>query len=131
MPDPKAEINPRLIPILKNDKPYMDGLQAFRVSNDGVLGARVIENGEIFIYKFIDVDGTLIVDKLAKKQKKVIKVTFGHLKKAIDLFIFKQRNDGPGTVKYNMFLLFENGIVLIQDILDRAEQTIVLDDTNT
>jgi hypothetical protein len=53
------------------------------------------------------------------------------LKKAIDLFIFKQRNDGPGTVKYNMFLLFENGIVLIQDILDRAEQTIVLDDTNT
>lgn len=113
MPDPKAEINPRLIPILKNDKPYTDGLQAFRVSNDGVLGALVVENGEIFIYKFIDSDGTLIVDKLAKKHKKVIKVTFGHLKKANDLFIFKQRNDGPAAVKYNMFLLFENGIVLI------------------
>lgn len=29
-----------------------------------------------------------------------------------------------------MYLLFENGIVLIQDIVDRAEQTIILDDTN-
>ena len=113
MPDPKAEINPRLIPILKNDKPCEANLQAFRVSNDGVLGALVLENGEIFIYNFIDSDGTLIIDKLAKRPKKVIIVTFGHLKKSIDLFIFKQRTDGPGALKYDMFLLFENGIVLI------------------
>lgn len=57
---------------------------------------------------------------MAKKQKKVIKVNFGHLKKAIDLFIFKQRAEN-GMLKYHMFLLFDNGIVLIQDILDRAE----------
>lgn len=44
---------------------------------------------EIFVYKFIDSEGNLIADKLAKKPKKVIKVTFGHLRKAIDLFIFK------------------------------------------
>lgn len=28
-----------------------------------------------------------------------------------------------------MYLLFENGIVLIQDIVDRADQIILLDDT--
>lgn len=32
-------------------------------------------------------------------------------------------------MKYHMYLLFENGIVLIQDIVDRADQTILLDDT--
>lgn len=53
-----------------------------------------MDNLEIFIYKFIDADGNLIIDKLAKKPKKVIKITFGHLKKAIDLFIFKQKQDG-------------------------------------
>jgi hypothetical protein len=49
---------------------------------------------EIFVYKFIDSEGNLITDKLAKKPKKVIKVTFGHLRKAIDLFIFKQKQEG-------------------------------------
>ena len=94
MPDPRAQNCPRHIPILKGDKLYLDQLQAVRVSNDGVLGALVLENMEIFVYKFIDSEGNLIADKLAKKPKKVIKVTFGHLRKAIDLFIFKQKLEG-------------------------------------
>ena len=83
---------------------------------------------EIFIYKFIEADN-LIPERVAKKPKKVIKVTFGHLRKAIDLFIFKQRIEQTGAIKYHMYLLFENGIVLIQDIENKAEQTILLDDT--
>ena len=98
------------------------------MSNDGVLGALVLENMEIFVYKFIDSEGNLIADKLAKKPKKIIKLSYGHLRKAIDLFIFKQKLEGQQP-KYHMYLLFENGIVLIQDIVDRAELTILLDDT--
>jgi hypothetical protein len=107
MPDPRAQNCPRHIPILKGDKLYLDALQAVRVSNDGVLGALVLENMElskaiseahkaleIFVYKFIDSEGNLIADKIAKKPKKVIKITFGHLRKAIDLFIFKQKLEG-------------------------------------
>lgn len=129
MPDPRAQFQPRHIPILKGDKPYVDELRAVRVSNDGVLGAIVLENMEIFIYKFIEADGNLTTEKKAKKPVKIIKVTFGHLRKVIDLFIFKQKQEKEGSPKYHMYLLFENGIVLIQDIADRADQTILLDDT--
>jgi hypothetical protein len=98
------------------------------VSNDGVLGALVLENLEIFIYKFIENDN-LISEKIAKKPKKVIKVTFGHLRKVIDLFIFKQKIEQTNVIKYHMYLLFENGIVLVHDIENKAEQVILLDDT--
>lgn len=56
-------------------------------------GALVLENLEILVYKFIDQDGNLLNEKLAKKPKKVHKVLYGHMRKCIDLFIFKQRND--------------------------------------
>lgn len=98
------------------------------MSNDGVLGALVLENLEIFIYKFIENDN-LISEKIAKKPKKVIKVTFGHLRKVIDLFIFKQKIEQTNVIKYHMYLLFENGIVLVHDIENKAEQVILLDDT--
>lgn len=51
---------------------------------------------------------------MAKKPKKIIKIKFGHLNKAIDLFIFRQKvGQSDANVKYNMYLLFENGIMLI------------------
>lgn len=84
---------------------------------------------EIFVYKFIEADGSLTSEKVAKKPKKIFKVTFGHLRKVIDLFIFKHKQEKDGASKYHMYILFENGIVLVQDIADRADQTILLDDT--
>ena len=53
-PDPRAQFQPKHIPIMKNDKPCVETLQAARISQDGVLGAFVFESKEIFVYKFID-----------------------------------------------------------------------------
>lgn len=129
IPDPRAQNQPRHIPVLVDGKPYDGGVQAVRVSADGFLGALVLETMEVLIYKFIESEGNLVTEKLAKKPKKTIKVTYGHFKKAIDLFIFKQKFEAQGTVKYHMYLLFENGILLIEDIVEQAKQTILLEDT--
>ena len=99
---------------MKGDKPCVETLQAARISQDGVLGAFVFENMEVFVYKFVDADLNLINEKVAKKPKKMIKVKFGHFRKAIDLFIFRQKvGMSEANIKYNMYLLFENGIMLI------------------
>ena len=110
-------------------KLYGSGVQAVRVSADGVLGGLVLETMEVLVYKFIESEGNLVADKIAKKPKKTIKITYGHFKKAIDLFIFKHKIESQGTFKYHMYLLFENGILLIEDIVEQAKQTILLEDT--
>ena len=73
--DPKAQKAPRHIVIMHNGRNYNDQLQAIRVSPDGVIGAVVLSNNEILVYRFMEKSGDLISEKIARKPIIVHKLT--------------------------------------------------------
>ena len=50
-----------------NNRGYNEPLQAIRVSPDGVIGAVVLQNNEIMIYRFMDKNNELIPEKISRK----------------------------------------------------------------
>mmetsp|Transcript_8897 Transcript_8897/g.6644 ORF Transcript_8897/g.6644 Transcript_8897/m.6644 type:complete len:119 (+) Transcript_8897:444-800(+) len=65
---------PRMIPVLYNNKPYLEEIKAFRVSRDGIMAACVLKSNEILIYRFFDAKGEFIPEKNAAKPVKVLKI---------------------------------------------------------
>mmetsp|Transcript_14535 Transcript_14535/g.14145 ORF Transcript_14535/g.14145 Transcript_14535/m.14145 type:complete len:97 (-) Transcript_14535:325-615(-) len=81
---------PRMIPIMINNKPFLDDIKAFRVSQDGVMAALVMKNNEILIYRFFDSKGDFVSEKNAQKPVKTLKIKEAQYQDVIDLFIFKR-----------------------------------------
>lgn len=114
--DPKAQKAPRHIVIMHNGRNYNDQLQAIRVSPDGVIGAVVLSNNEILVYRFMEKSGDLISEKIARKPIIVHKLTHRQLTKVIDLYIFKKAGPQMDNDEYSMYVLFENGVILFNGV---------------
>ena len=115
-----------------NNRGYNEPLQAIRVSPDGVIGAVVLQNNEIMIYRFMDKNNELIPEKISRKPIQMHKVNHRHLTKVIDLYIFKKQGNQTehGIDEYNMYVLFENGVILFSGVEKRSEQSVVMDSTS-
>lgn len=121
--DPKAENAPKCIRLKqKNGRDYQDEMIVMRVSNDGVLGGIYVSTNEIYIYRFQSTNGDLLPEKISQKPVEIHKMNIGHFKKMLDLYIFKK----PGSTTsndddYSMYVLFEEGILLYNNIDRRTE----------
>jgi hypothetical protein len=51
---------PKMIPIILNGKHYTDSIKAFRVSKDGAVAGIVLKNGDIMIYRVINIKSIII-----------------------------------------------------------------------
>ena len=130
--DPKAENAPKCIRLKqKNGRDYQDEMIVMRVSNDGVLGGIYVQSNEIYIYRFQSTNGDLLPEKISQKPVEIHKMNIAHFKKMLDLYIFKK----PGSTTsndddYQMYVLFEEGILLYNNIDRRTEPQIVHDAMN-
>lgn len=104
-------------------------LPAICVSKDGVIGGVALQNNEILIYRFMDRKGQLLPEKEAKKPIVTHRVQFKHLTKIIELFIFRKpaTHKEPISDDYQMYVVFEDGIVLFNGVNRRNDQILVLD----
>ena len=127
--DPKAQKAPRCIAITHNNRVYTDELLAIRVSPDGVIGAIVLQNNEILIYRFMDRNGDLLPEKQAKKPVRTHTIHYKHLTEVTDIFIFKKQghNNDYDQEEYCMYLVFKDGIILFNGVDRRNDQIVVLD----
>ena len=92
-----------------------------RVSNDGVLGGIYVQSNEILIYKFQDAQGNLLPEKISSRPIETHKVN-GNFRKMLDLYIFKKPgSSGTDQEDYQMYVLFEEGILLYNNIDRRTE----------
>ena len=131
--DPKAEYAPKCIRLKqKNGRDYQDEMIVMRVSNDGVLGGVYVQSNEILIYRFINSQGELIPEKQSSRAIETHKVNIGQFRKMLDLYIFKKPNSGASTEPedYQMYVLFEEGILLYNNIDRRTEPQLVHDSQN-
>ena len=94
-----------------------------RVSNDGVLGGIYVQSNEILIYKFQDSNGDLLPEKKSSNPIEIHKINVANFRKMIDLYIFKKpgSNVGNDPEDYQMYVLFEEGILLYNSIDRRSE----------
>ena len=70
----------------------------------------------------MDRNNELIPEKTAKKPIQVHKIEKRHLTKVIDLYIFKkQQQNEYGNDEYNMYVLFENGVILFTGVERKSE----------
>ena len=93
-----------------------------RVSSDCVLGGIYVQSNEIYIYRFQSTNGDLLPEKISQKPVEIHKMNIGSFRKMLDLYIFKK----PGTTTcndedYQMYVLFEEGILLYNNIDRRTE----------
>ena len=77
----------------------------------------------------------MIFDKSAKEPKKVINVKFIQLKNCIEVFLFKEGTQASEPAisqipkeKYHMYVVYENGVVLVKDVFGVPEQLLILDE---
>ena len=84
------------------------------------------------IYRFMDKNNELIPEKISRKPIQIHKVNHRHLTKVIDLYIFKKQGNQTehGIDEYNMYVLFENGVILFSGVEKRSEQSVVMDSTS-
>lgn len=103
-----------------------------RVSNDGVFGGIYVQSNEIFIYRFMAANGDLLPEKIASKPIETHKINIGNFRKMLDLYIFKKPGSGVGNDQddYQMYVLFEEGILLYNSIDRRTEPQVVHDSLN-
>jgi hypothetical protein len=82
---------------------------------------------EVYLYRLMDKTGSnLLPEKIVRKPLRVFKVPeikrFGQV---VDLFIFSQVSSTEG-LQYNMYLIFEHGIVYYPAIDKRVEPVVKL-----
>ena len=92
-----------------------------RVSPDGVFGGIFVQN-EILIYRFMEPNGNLLPEKISSRAVETHRVNHPTFHKMQDLYIFK--ND---HADYQMYVLFEEGILLYNSIDRRTEPHKVYD----
>lgn len=98
------------------------------VSNDGVYGGIYVQNNEINIYRFMAANGDLLPEKIVSRPVATHQVTFANWTKMVDLYIFKKPGGlGGEQADYQMYVLFEEGILLFNDISRRLEPSKVYD----
>lgn len=129
------EKQPFQVPILVNNKPYLEQVAAVRFSKDAALAAVAFtlkDNvGQIMLYRMFDKSGlNLMPEKSVRKPVRTFLVNeckkMGNI---IDLFLFKQMiNDEP---QYNMYLLLERGVLYYPAIEKRNEPQVRMDETTT
>jgi hypothetical protein len=93
-----------------------------RVSNDGVYGGIYVQSNEILIYRFMAPNGDLWPDNSKTKQPVMVhQVNHPKFEKMHDLYIFKNPENVSGNGEYQMYVLFEEGILLYNNIQGRTE----------
>ena len=101
-----------------------------RVSNDGVFGGIYVQSNEILIYRFMAPNGDLLPEKVSQKPVFVHTINAPNFRKMLDLYIFKKPGVGNDNDDYQMYVLFEEGILLYSNIDRRCEPHRVHDSVN-
>lgn len=118
----------------KNGRDFaQDESIVMRVSSDGVFGGIFVQStNEIYIYRFMATNGDLLPDKVASKPIETHKINNGNFRKMLDLYIYKKKgkDDSGDHDEYQMYVLFEEGVLLYNSIERRTEPQVVHDSLN-
>mmetsp|Transcript_17398 Transcript_17398/g.29275 ORF Transcript_17398/g.29275 Transcript_17398/m.29275 type:complete len:223 (+) Transcript_17398:519-1187(+) len=108
----EAKEGPRADPVIKK----------FGVSKDCVLGALILENNQIYVYRIYDHETRRFISEKKFTQSQSVFQHSGAHKDVIDLFIFKNKEVGFGQGQYSMYVASSNGIMLY-DGVDRVDKS--------
>ena len=77
-------------------------------------------------------NGDLLPEKVSQKPVETHKINIGNFRKMLDLYIFKKSGTTGSNENedYQMYVLFEEGILLYNNIERRAEPQVVHDSSN-
>lgn len=98
------------------------------VSSDGVYGGIYVQGTEINIYRFMAPNGDLLPEKIVSRPVATHQAGHGNWQKMTEMYIFKKPGGvGGEQADYQMYVLFEEGILLFNDISRRLEPSKVYD----
>jgi len=91
-----------------------------RVSPDGVFGGIYVQN-EVMIYRFMTPNGDLLPEKVSGRPVETHRVNHANFQKMLDLYIFRKPGANDVSADYQMYVLFEEGILLYPNIERKME----------